>query len=111
MKRLRVQYQDSAADDLQDIYLFVVSRGASAGTARAYVDRIRAACRRIGHAPEGGRPRDDLAPGLRTWAFERRAVIAYRIEHDGVVVERVFYGGRDIDGLYAPRSRHGKGPN
>lgn len=108
MKRLRVRYQDSAADDLQSIYLILRSQGANVNTARGYADRIRAACKRIGDAPEGGRSRDDLAPGLRTSGFERRAVIAYRIERDHVVIERVLYGGRDIDGLYAGRSPIGE---
>lgn len=110
MRRLKVVYQDSASDDLQDIYLFLLSRGASAGVARSYVGRIRASCRRIGDAPEAGRQRGDLAPGLRTWIFEGRAVIAYRIERDGVVVEHVFHGGRDYATLYTGIDRPGEGP-
>lgn len=103
MRRLEVRYQDSASEDLQDIYLHLVSRGVSVSSARAYVMRIRTSCNRIGDAPEGGRQISGLAPGLRSWAFERRAV--YRIEGDVVIVENVFYGGRDIDAIYAQQSR------
>ena len=110
MRRLEVRYQDSASEDLQDIYLYLVSRGVSVSSARAYVMRIRESCSRIGDAAEGGRRRNDLAPGLRTWAFERRAVITYRIEEDVVIVENVFYGGRDIDAIYAKQLRRDDRP-
>lgn len=104
MKRREVRYQESAVEGLQDIYLYPISKGASARSPRAYVNRIRESCSRMRDVPEGGRPRDDLAPGLRIWAFERRAIITDRLEPDALVIERVLYGGRDIDGLH-PRSR------
>ena len=50
--------------------------------------------------PRGGRPRDDLEPGLRTVPFERSAVIAYRVESDSVLILNVFYGRRDYEALY-----------
>lgn len=65
--------------------------------------RIIERCRRIGIAPFGGRPRDDLAAGLRTVPCERRAVIAYRVIDDIVEVTNVFYGGRDYEALYRGR--------
>jgi toxin ParE1/3/4 len=46
--------------------------------AEGFVRRITDRCARIGGVPHGGRPRDDLAPGLRTVPFERAAVIACR---------------------------------
>nr|WP_260682893.1 type II toxin-antitoxin system RelE/ParE family toxin [Rhizobium laguerreae] len=55
-------------------------------------------CRKIGDAPNGGRPRDDLAPGLRTVPFEHSAVIAYHVT-DAVEIVNVFYGGRDYEAL------------
>lgn len=49
--------------------------------------------------PHGGRPRDDMAPGLRTVPFERVAVVAYLVEDDLVRFTDVFYGGRDFEAL------------
>ena len=67
-------------------------------------DSSSASCRarRIGDAPLGGRPRDDLAAGLRTIPFERTAVIAYRVL-ERVEITNVFYGRRDYEALYRPR--------
>jgi toxin ParE1/3/4 len=65
-----------------------------------FVQRIRARCERIGDVPHGGRPRDDLAPGLRTVPFERSAVIAYMFEDHQVRVTNVLYGGRAYEALY-----------
>lgn len=104
MRQLEVRYRKSAANDLADIYFYLRDRGAGAQIAEAYIARIRAACRRIRDAPEGGRPRDDLVSGLRTWSFERRAVIADRIEGRFVRIVNVFYGGRDLEALYGRRS-------
>ena len=77
---------------------FLASRDLT--TARGFVRRIRNRCERIGDAPRGGRPRDDLEPGLRTVPFEHSAVIAYRVEPDLVRVTNVFYGARDFEALY-----------
>jgi toxin ParE1/3/4 len=57
--------------------------------------------RHIATLPSAGRPRDDLAPGLRTVAFERRLVIVYRIaETSMIVITNVYYGGPDYAALY-----------
>lgn len=97
MKRLRVEFQTSARDDLTDIFEYILLKSSSEAIAEGYVGRLLAACTRIGMAPEAGRPRGDLEPGLRTWSFERRATIAYRIVGDAVQVARIFYGGRDSE--------------
>ena len=46
--------------------------------------------------PERGRQRDDLRPGLRIVGFERRVSIAFHVSPDTLVIDRIFYGGRDI---------------
>ena len=68
--------------------------------AEGFVRRIKASCERIGDAPRGGRPRNDLETGLRTAPFEKRAVIAYKVEKDCVRITNIFYGGRDYEALY-----------
>jgi toxin ParE1/3/4 len=69
---------------------------------RRFIQRIRDRCERIGAAPMGGRPRDDLSPGLRTTPFERSVVIAYVVEGGAVQITNIFYGGRDYEALYRP---------
>lgn len=100
MRRLKVRYRPEALDDLEWIYRFVCRGSSNPDLAEKFVRRIRARCRRIGDAPNGGRPRDDLEPGLRTAPFERSAVIAYQVEQDCVRITNVFFGGRDYQSLY-----------
>ncbi|WP_352577598.1 type II toxin-antitoxin system RelE/ParE family toxin [Mesorhizobium sp. M0019] len=49
--------------------------------------------------PRGGRPRDDIAPGLRTVPFEHSAIIAYVLSDDLVRIVNIFYGGLDYETL------------
>lgn len=102
MHPLEVTYRPQALADLEDIFHAVLSASRNVAIAQAYVQRIRERCRRIGDAPRGGRPRDDLLPGLRTVPFEHAAVIAYRVEDDRVRITNIFYGGRDYEALYRP---------
>jgi len=104
MRRLKITWRPEAIADLQYIHRTVFMFSQNELTARRFVQRIVARAHRIGDAPHGGRPRDDLLPGLRTVPFERSAVIAYRVL-DTVDVANVFYGGRDYEALY--RSGHG----
>jgi toxin ParE1/3/4 len=104
VRRLRVHYSPAAVDDIDNIFYLLRRLGAEQITAQRFVTRIRDRCRRIGNTPHGGRPRDDLQQGLRTVPFERRAVIAYRVERDCVRILNVFYGGRDYEALYRERT-------
>lgn len=99
MRSLDVVYKESAMADLLEAYTWVYEASRDPATAQQFVDRLIDACERIGHAPNGGRARDDLVPGLRTIPFERRAVITYVVENDVVVVTNVFYGGRNFEAL------------
>ena len=101
MKTARVVYRPEALASLERIYCYVAEKSQDYGVAEGFVQRLMARCRSIGNAPYGGRPRDDLEPGLRTIPFERRAVIAYVVS-DVVEITDVFYGGRDYEALYHP---------
>jgi toxin ParE1/3/4 len=104
MRRLEVRFRSEALDDLEDIYRLVYCASLSPAVAEGFVRRIRERCRRIGDVPLGGRARDDLEPGLRAVPFERRAVIAHKVESDCVRITNVFYGGRDYQALYRGQS-------
>ena len=102
MRRLEVSFRPHAVSDLEDIFRAVIWVSQNRITAERFVARILARCRRIGDAPYGGRPREDLQPGLRTVPFEKTAVIAYLV-FDHVEIVNVFYGGRDYEALYLAR--------
>jgi toxin ParE1/3/4 len=106
IRRLEVEYRQSARDDLADIFSFLVENGASPDVALKFVLRIEDRCQKIGDAPRGGRPRNDLRPGLRTIPFEHSAVVAYVIEQDVVWVTNIFYGGRDFEALLRVEENH-----
>jgi toxin ParE1/3/4 len=95
-----LRYRPAAIADLEEIFRRILQVSASPVVARRYVERIRARCRLIPTLPLAGRPRDDLAPGLRSVAFERRAVILYRVIGETVEISNIFHGGRDYAALY-----------
>lgn len=100
MQRLEVRILSSALVDLGDIHSFVLGRSGSDSVAERFVAKLLLACERIGMAPWGGTQRDDLEPGIRTWSFQRRVLIAYRIEADTVDVVALFYKGRDVEACF-----------
>jgi toxin ParE1/3/4 len=100
MQPVEVRFRQEAVRDLLLIFFYVEELSRSTATARGFVRCIRERCERIGLAPSGGRLRDDLMPGLRTVAFERRAVIAYVVVEERVEIVNVFYGGGNYEALY-----------
>lgn len=51
---------------------------------------------RLSHFPNRGTPRFDLSSGLRTVTFERRVILAYRVENGAVNIVRLIYVARDF---------------
>jgi toxin ParE1/3/4 len=49
--------------------------------------------------PLRGTQRDDLLPGLRVTGFERRVTIALVVTAEALLIEGIFYGGRDFEAL------------
>ena len=86
MKRLKVTYRTEAKDDLLQIYRWVYEASLDPEVAGRFLDRLVERCDRIGDAPHGGRPRDDLELGLRTVPFEHSAVAACGTPGDRVDV-------------------------
>jgi toxin ParE1/3/4 len=100
-----LRFRPEALADLEDIDRSVRRASGSAMVGRRYIARVLERCRHIATLPYAGRPRDDLAPGLRTVPFERRLVIAYRVVEPGVVeITNVFYGASDYAALYRRQS-------
>jgi len=99
MRRAKVTLRPEALADLKAIYRSIALASQSHAVASGFIGRILGRCRRIGDVPHGGRPRNDLQPGLRTVPFERSAVIVYRVGKT-VDIVNVFYGGRDYEAAY-----------
>jgi toxin ParE1/3/4 len=91
-----VRFRPSAVDDIVAIYAYIAEQTGHS-RAEAYVSRIEDFCRSLGSFPERGRRRDDLGEGLRTIPFERRAIIAYRVAADHVLIVRTIHGGKYYD--------------
>lgn len=85
-----------AEADLESIVDWIADQS-SIRTARGFVDRIEQRIYSLQHFPARGTRRDDLTPGLRLIGLEARVTIAFRIHDKAVIVERVLYGGRDLD--------------
>ena len=80
--------------DLTSIYNFIADDSVRA--ANAWLERIEATFDMLAQMPQGGRARDDLVPGLRSFPVGRY-IIFYTPVPDGIVVARVMHSRRDID--------------
>ncbi|WP_310540483.1 type II toxin-antitoxin system RelE/ParE family toxin [Phenylobacterium sp.] len=95
----QITFRPAALDDLLNLFDYIADE-ASPAVAGGYIDRVEQACRSLTTFPERGSRRDDLAPGLRTLGFERRATIVFRVTVDDVQIVRIFYGGQDFDAAF-----------
>ncbi|MFC4257178.1 type II toxin-antitoxin system RelE/ParE family toxin [Croceibacterium xixiisoli] len=84
-----------AIEDLIALHQWV-STEADSDTADAYLARIEQRVATLAEFPERGSPRNDLANGLRTLAFERKLLIAYQVDGNRVTVQRIINAQRDL---------------
>jgi toxin ParE1/3/4 len=98
MKR-KVIFAPEAQDDLFALYTYIAERS---GPARAigYINRIEKYCLGFDLAGARGTKRDNLRAGLRIVGFQRRVTIAFHVDGDTVMIDRVFYAGRDVERIF-----------
>lgn len=94
----KVVFSPEAESDLLELYLYIAERTGNA-RALAYIERLERYCKGFEEFPERGTSRDDLFPGLRVVGFERRVSIAFHVNADTVIFDRLLYGGRDLESL------------
>jgi toxin ParE1/3/4 len=96
VEKREVVFSPEALDDLLRLYDYISEYS---GPARAigYIARIEAYCLGFDLASRRGSRRDDIRPGLRLVGFERRVTIAFHVDSETVTIDRVFYGGRNVD--------------
>lgn len=95
----RVVFGPEARNDLLGLYAYIAAHSGEE-RALAYVERIEQFCFGLAQFPERGARRDDLLPGLRVTGFEKRCAIAFHIGQSVVTIDRILYGGRDMDSLF-----------
>ncbi|MCQ0989459.1 type II toxin-antitoxin system RelE/ParE family toxin [Jiella marina] len=103
MRRVEVTYRPEAISDIRQIYRAVLAKSRSRRVAARYAQRIYQRCEKIGDVPLGGRPRDDLRPGLRSVPFEKSALILYQVD-ESVLIINVFPRGQDYESLFQDRT-------
>ena len=96
MRKLRVS--PNAQAELDSIWLHIARESGSTDIATRVTDSISDRFALPSQYPYAGRRRDDLRPGLRSFAAGDHVII-YRVEEDRIVIAHVFHGSRDIAGL------------
>jgi len=86
-----------AEADLDEIWLFIAAD--SIDRADKFIDALTERFVTISRMPRAGRSRSQIAEGLRSFSF-RNYIIFYSLTDDGVVIERVLHGSRDIEAVF-----------
>ncbi|WP_117190592.1 type II toxin-antitoxin system RelE/ParE family toxin [Rhizobium terrae] len=92
-----IVYALEARLDLADLFEYNAGKRGE-DFAGDYIRKIMDHCNRFDLFPKRGTLRDDIEPGLRLVGYRRKATIAFRIDHDTVVITRVLYGGKSLGG-------------
>jgi toxin ParE1/3/4 len=93
-----IRYRREASDDLDEIWAYYADYDQAA--ANRMMDRLADVVRRLSLFPRSGRPRDALAPGLRSVRVTTH-VIFYQVDQGIIEIVRVLHGRRDFDAVFA----------
>lgn len=93
----RITRRPGAIEDMLEIWDQIAEDSLAA--ADRWIDNLDERLRLWATQPLMGRPRDELAPGLKSMAFGRY-VVFYEPMPDGIDVVRVLHGARDIGTLF-----------
>jgi toxin ParE1/3/4 len=96
----RLTWAPLARQDLRDLWEYFARVG-SIEVADNVLREINRASARAGQHPLMGRPRDELAPGLRS-VLTHPHIVLYRISADGVEIVRVLHQRRDLPAIFSP---------
>ena len=93
----RVLRTERARVDLLQIWTYIA--GDNLPAADRMLDRIDAACHILAEQPLMGQPRPELAADLRSFSVGNY-VIYFRPLDNGIELQRVLSGARDVDALF-----------
>jgi toxin ParE1/3/4 len=91
---------DLAEEDIADILSDLARYSRRA--AERLRDQIDRECRLLARFPRLGTERTDILAGLYSRPVAGRVVVYYRITDDGIEVQRVLHGARDVDASMFP---------
>jgi toxin ParE1/3/4 len=89
----------AAKTELDDIWHYLAMESSSTDLAGRVIDSIADRFFLLSTYPYVGRRRDDLRPGLRSFAVGEYVII-YRVEGEDVLILHVLRGNRDIEALF-----------
>lgn len=104
-----VRYSPAARDDLKSIYSYIAFNLKEKQTAKNQTDRIRSAVRSLAQFPNR-HEKVDWEPwasmGMRKMPVDRY-IVFYLVDEEShaATVTRIFYGGRDIEGIIQNKNR------
>jgi toxin ParE1/3/4 len=96
---VQVIFTPLAERHLDSMYEYIAVH-ANERRADDYIGRIVTFCKGLTVFPLRGTQRDDLLSGLRVIGFERRVTIAFVVTEAAVLIEGIFYGGRDFESAF-----------
>ena len=94
----RYRFTATAQADVNEILAYIARDNRQA--AWRLIERFEGRAEKLAHASGIGRPRDELRPGLRSFAVGNY-VLFYLPVSDGIEIIRVLHGRRDIDAIFA----------
>lgn len=95
-----VVFTPEAEEQLIDLYRYITAAGSPEAAAR-FADLIVTFCEELATFPHRGKARDDIRPGLRIIGYRRRAIVAFAVTEQTLLIVGVFYGGRDYESVLA----------
>jgi plasmid stabilization system protein ParE len=93
-----VRFSPEAEQQITSLFEYIATEASSRIAAR-YVESILTFCGQLKTFPLRGSPRDDIRSGIRTISYKKRALIAYTVEDNQVIILGVYYGGQDYESL------------
>jgi len=97
---LRIVLAPSARDELAEIWSYIAADSPDA--ADLAIERIVEGLDRLVLFPRSGRPRNELAQGLRSYFIMPRHTVYYRIVDDRIEVAHVIHHARDVSKVFPP---------
>lgn len=90
----KLRYAKGAEDDLLSAWLYIAAENPPA--ADHIIEAIDREARLLLEQPHMGRPRPELAPGLRSWPTRTRYILFYFADEQGITIARVLHHARDV---------------
>lgn len=97
---MAVQFTEIAVLDIDDIWSYIAITQGNLKAAQRIMDELRQTFELLSDFPLMGRERNDLKRGIRRIVVRKRYIVLYRVIDEGVLIERVVHGSRDLESLF-----------